>query len=138
MSVSKVDTAVETRYSHIVVVYHVLYGSVDRRRLDCVDRAPSQAQKTITSALDELIGDLVGDLDSLVLNCETADGDNISTNSTACRRLVAVRDLPSAALRVLPSAALGWVKDGVSSLSALRLDALIEIGGPDPDRLASL
>jgi hypothetical protein len=129
---------VKIRYVHIVLAYHTLNRRTDRRRLDCVDRAPSQAEKTITSALDELSGDLVGDLDSLILNCETADGDDVSTDSTTCRRLVSVRDLPSAALRVLPSAALGWVKDGMSSLSALRLNALIEIGRPDPDRLASL
>ncbi|KAH0373701.1 acid protease, partial [Aureobasidium melanogenum] len=110
----------------IILAYHAFDGGTDGCRLDCVDGAPSQAQQTIASALDELSRDLVGDFDSLVLNCQTANGDNVSTDSTACRRLVSVGDLPSAALRVLPGAALGWVKDGVASLNALRLSALIE------------
>lgn len=72
-------------YLHVILADHVLDGSLDRRRLDGVDRAPSQAQKTIASALHELIRDLVGDLNSLVLDGETADVDNISTDSTTCR-----------------------------------------------------
>jgi len=91
---------------HVVLADHALDGSLDWCRLDGVDRAPGQAQKTITSVLDELIRDLVGNLNSLVLDGKTADIDNISTDSTACRGRISVRDLPGAALRVLPGAAL--------------------------------
>lgn len=72
-------------YLHVILADHVFNRSLDRCRLDGVDRAPGQTQETITGALNELIRDLVGDLHSLVLNSETADVDNIGTDSTACR-----------------------------------------------------
>ena len=123
----------EIKNLHVILTNHVLDGGLDRRRLDSVDRAPSEAEKTITSALHKLIRDLVGDFNSLVLDGETADGDNISTDVAACRRRVSVRDLPGAALGSLPSTALGWVKDSVTSLLALSLDVLREFGRPDPE-----
>ena len=136
--VSRADMLVKMKNLHVVLADHVLDRSFDRCRLDGVDRAPGQSQKAIASALDELIRDLVGDFNSLVLDGKTADIDNISTDSTACRRRVSVRDLPGAALRVFPGAALGWVKDGVAGLLALRLVVLRGVGGPDPELLASV
>jgi hypothetical protein len=118
--------------SHVVLSDHVLNRSLDRCRLDGVDRAPRKSQKTIATALHKLIRDLVGDLNSLVLDGETTNGDNISTDVAACRRRISVRDLPGAALGSLPSAALGRVKDSVTSLLALSLDVLGEFGRPDP------
>ena len=124
-------------YLHIILADHVFNRSFDRGRLDGVDGAPGQTQKAIAGALHELIRDLVGDLNSLVLDGETANVDNISTDNATCGGLVSVGDLPGAVLRVFPGAALGWVKDGVASLLALSLDVLREVGRPDPELLAS-
>jgi hypothetical protein len=83
--VSREDNSDGMRHLHVVLGDHVLNGSLGRCGLDGVDRAPCQAQKTITGALHKLVRDLVGDLNSLVLDGETADVDNISTDSSACR-----------------------------------------------------
>lgn len=75
----------EVQYAHVILTDHVLDWSFDRVGLHGVDGAPSQTQETITGALDELIRNLVGNLNGLVLNGKTSDSDNVCTDSTTGR-----------------------------------------------------
>lgn len=85
LCISREATPLEVQYAHVILTDHVLDWSFDRVGLHGVDGAPGQTQETITGALDELIRNLVGNLNGLVLNGKTSDSDNVCTDSTTGR-----------------------------------------------------
>jgi hypothetical protein len=110
---------------------HILDWCFDSGGLDSIELTKREAKEAAgPRILDELGGEMVGKLDSLIFDGQAANRHIICPNGAGCGGLVTIGDTPGRPGDIAECGGLCGVEDGVIGL-ALGLNLMGKLSGPD-------